>query len=164
VAIVSVMALSLTSAIRPKMPQESLLAARCPNTNWPSLQPTDPAYPYAADLLRALNEGGIAVLCVAPSVMTGMFEAEEGAALYKTNHGDFEALFLPPSNTFDRLRIAERREEGRYLYSFDGEPKPMSASPFDATQPLYFARNANRLIVAYSSALVSEIRDILTRR
>jgi hypothetical protein len=48
--------------------------------------------------------------------MTGMFEGQEGAALYRTSLGDFDALFLPVSQRFDALQILERRQDGRYLY------------------------------------------------
>ena len=96
--------------------------------------------------------------------MNGMFEGEVGAAIYKTSGGAFEALFLPPSQTFDALQIRERRDGAFYLYSFDGQPKRSTADPMTASRPFHFIKNLNRLIVAQNRELVAHREAILERR
>jgi len=59
--------------------------------------------------------------------MEGLFAGQEGAALYRTNRGDFETLFLPKSQNFNALQVVERRETGGYVYSFRGSPPPWPA-------------------------------------
>ena len=54
--------------------------------------------------------------------MANVFEGQLGAALYRTNRGDFEALFVTEPHTFSSLRLVERSEGGRYLYQFEGTP------------------------------------------
>ena len=96
--------------------------------------------------------------------MGGTFEGQAGAALYKTDRGSFEALFLPNLRTFDGLQIVEREESGRHLYSFTGQPKPWPANLVDASRPLYFIKNLNRLIVTQDKELSTQLRAILAGR
>jgi len=136
----------------------------CTAVNWPDLQVSDPAYPDAMDLDRALTNHGFIVQCIAPSKMTGLFEGLTGAALYRTNQGSFDALFLLKPQNFDTLQILERREGGRYLYFFAGHPKPWPANLIDASSPVYFIRNVNRLIVVHDRELATRLGSILTGR
>src|SRR5262249_51805391 len=101
-------------------------ATVCP-ANWSPLQRSDPAYADADAFARTLAERGVIVSCIAPSKMVGTFEGQKGAALFRTSVGDFEFLVLPASQTFDALEIVARRQRGRYLYSFAGQPKPWAA-------------------------------------
>jgi len=96
--------------------------------------------------------------------MVGTFEGQSGAALYKTNRGSFEALFLPNLRTFDGLQIVEREESGRHLYSFAGHPKPWPVNLIDASQPLYFIKTLNRLIVTQDKELSTQLRPLLAGR
>ena len=136
----------------------------CADVNWPTLHPSDPASPHALDLARALTANGFSVQCIAPSKMAGTFEGQAGAALYRTDRGDFEALFLPNPQNFNGLQILERRESGRYLYSFAGHPKPWPANLIDAPHPVYFIKNRNRLIVADDKELAVRLESILGGR
>jgi non-heme chloroperoxidase len=135
-------------------------APACP-ADWPALPAGDPSYAQAVDLARSLTERGVLVVCFAPSTMTQMFEGQEGAVLYRTDRGDFEALFLPPSQRFDELRIVERREGGRYLYSFAGQPKPWPANLIDAARPVYFFKHVNRLLVTNDKDLIGQLQSVL---
>ena len=107
---------------------------------------------------------GLVVRCIAPSKMAGTFEGQTGAALFRTNRGSFEALFLPKLQNFDGLQIVERQESGRYLYSFAGHPKPWPANQMDASRPVYFIKSLNRLILAYEKELAAHIGSILGGR
>jgi hypothetical protein len=66
----------------------------CNDVDQPSLAKSDAAYPDAMDLAQTLISHSFIVTCVSPSQMTDTFEGQEGAAVYRTNEGDFEALFL----------------------------------------------------------------------
>jgi hypothetical protein len=81
------------------------------------------------------------------SKMDGTFDGQDGAALYRTDHGDFEVLFLPQPKTFDRLRVIERRDGERYSYRFKGPPQPWPANLIDSAFRIYFIKNGNRLFV-----------------
>ncbi|SRR6266566_3946369 len=87
----------------------------------------NPAYADAVDLVRTLSSRGFVVKCILSSKMEGLFAGQEGAALYRTNRGDFETLFLPKSQNFNALQVVERRETGGYVYSFRGSPPPWPA-------------------------------------
>jgi hypothetical protein len=145
----------------PARAQRDSPAKGCAAVKWPALERDDPAYPDAVELARALVRHGFVVICVAPSKMTNTFEGQEAAALYRTSHGSFEVLILPKPHTFDGLEIVERRENGRYKYSFAGRPKPWSANLIDAPRPVYFIKHVNRLIVAYDRELATRLRTVL---
>lgn len=157
-------AVVLLACVHPLVAQGGGQTTGCTEVNWPALQPSDPGYPDAVDLARALADNGFIVQCIAPSTMAGTFEGQTGAALYRTNRGDLDALFLPNLHNFDGLQIFERQESGRYLYSFAGHPKPWPANLIDASRPVYFIKNLNRLIVGHDQELAAHLRSILTGR
>lgn len=71
----------------------------CNEVNQPPLPASDAAYRDAMALAQTLIKRRFVVTCMSPSKMTGTFEGQDGAAVYRTNQGDFEALFLPhPKN------------------------------------------------------------------
>ena len=136
----------------------------CADGNWPSLQASDPAYEDAMALARTLGDRGFTVRCIAPSKMTGTFAGQKGAALFRTNRGNFEALFLPKPQTFDHLDIVERKESGRYLYSFSGRPAPWPANLIDGPRPTFFIKHMNRLVVAQDKATADALGAALECR
>jgi hypothetical protein len=156
-------AVVLMAFVPPLVAQRGNPPTGCSDVNWPPLQPSDPAYPDAVDLSRSLADGFV-VQCIAPSKMAGTFDGQTGAALYRTNRGRFEALFLPKLQNFDGLQIVERQESGRYLYSFAGHPKPWPANLIDASRPVYFIKSLNRLIVVHDKELAAHLGSILTGR
>jgi len=107
----------------------------------------DPAYVDAAGLARTLEVHGFIVRCVLQSKMTHFFDGQTGAALFRTDYGDFDVLFLPPSQTFALVELIEWQEDNRFLYSFRGNPSPTSSQPIDSTQPMFFGRHANQFFV-----------------
>jgi hypothetical protein len=79
-------------------------------------------------LKQELTAEGFAVECVLESKFNGMFGDEKlgytsSAALFRTDHGDFEALFLPKPFTFGSVVVHEKRNGGPYVYSFTGDPQ-----------------------------------------
>lgn len=127
-----------------------------------ALQLTDKAYEPARALSEHLERGGFEVRCVLRSHMEGLFEGLVGAALYRTNRGDFEALFLSPPDTFDQLRVNERKERVSWVYSFEGEPKAWSANRMEGRR-MQFVKNAHRLLLVWENeklaALLQEAID-----
>jgi hypothetical protein len=87
-----------------------------------SLPSNAQSYPDAIALSGILERNKISVRCILLSKMEGTFDGLEGAVLYRTDQGDFEALFLPRPQNFERLKVIERQEGSRYSYSFVGPP------------------------------------------
>ena len=138
--------------------------AGCGNVDWPSLAESDSAYPDAMDLSQTLINHGVIVTCISPSKMTDTFEGQQGAAFYSTNEGDFEALFMPKPQNFNKLRVIERQDGRRYLYSFAGQPEPWSANLIDSAYRLYFVRHGNELIVAQDPRVATRIKGAINGR
>jgi hypothetical protein len=161
----AVVSLVVITLVGPMRAQGGSQATGCADANWPTLQPSDPAYLDAVALAQTLTEFGfIRVMCIAPSKMTGMFEGQKGAAVYRTDRGGFDALFLPKPQNFDRLQIVERQESGEYLYSFAGSPKPWPANLIGGPRPVFFIKHTNRLIVAYGKELADHLRTAVAGR
>jgi hypothetical protein len=107
------------------------------------LSATDPAYVDAMDLTRYLIDHGFVVKCVLESKQHHQFNGQTGAALYRTDRGDFEALFLPPGKTFDDIKIVEERQGARFHYSFRGTPQ--SPANIDSSKQIYYVKFRNVL-------------------
>jgi len=118
------------------------------------LPPTDPAYNDAVELARKLDDWGIHVRCTLASKMQRIFAGQIGAAYYRTDAGDFEALFLPPSDSFGGLRIVERQKQNRYLYSFRGTPR--SKVHMDSSRQAYFIKKRNVLFYVWGDDQLAE--------
>jgi hypothetical protein len=123
------------------------------------LKADDPAYADAMELAQALRNHGFIVKCVLQSKMTGLFEGEKGAALYRTNRGDFEGFFLPKTQTF-AVQPIETRKNGRYIYSFSGSPRSTRGS-WDSARPAYFIQHANQFFATWDEQLATELDKAL---
>src|SRR5256885_2134815 len=82
----------------------------------------NPAYADAVDLVRTLSSRGFAVKCILSSKMEGLFAGQEGAALYRTNRGDFETLFLSKSQNFMRCRLSSDERQADMFTPFEEVP------------------------------------------
>jgi hypothetical protein len=118
------------------------------------------AYSDAIALSRTLEKNGISVRCILLSKMDGTFDGQEGAALYRTDHGDFEALFLPRPQNFERLKVIERQDGGRYSYSFVGPPQPWPANRIDAAFRMYFVKHQNVLFALTDKTLAATLEKL----
>jgi hypothetical protein len=125
------------------------------------LQPTDLGYAEAAEFRQSLEAQGIIVRCVCRSKMTGMFEGQRGAAVLRTDQGDFEALFLPKSKNWAALEIIQNEKGGRYLCSARGHPKPWHTVLMDGSRPAYFVKHANQLCITWDPQLSAKLDQIL---
>ena len=137
---------------------------RCNAVDQPSLAKSDAAYPDAMDLARTLIRHSFIVTCVSPSQMTDTFEGQEGAAVYRTTEGDFDALFLPKPQNFNKLRVIERHDGQSYRYSFAGRPDPWPANLMESSFPLYFVKHGNELIIAQDHQVAIRIKAAIGGR
>jgi hypothetical protein len=104
---------------------------------------SSPVYADATELARTLDERGFQVQCIRRSIEERLFKGEKGAAWVKTDRGVFEVWFLPTPETFAGLEVDERRENGRYLYSFRGTPQ--ISGTIDSSKQSYFISYKNLL-------------------
>jgi hypothetical protein len=119
------------------------------------LSSIDPVYVDAMELARNLIDHGFIVKCVQGSKMQNVFEGQKGAALYRTDQGGFEALFLPKGETFAAVEVVEQTQGTRYLYSFRGNPK--SPTHMDSSKPNYFIKSGNVLFVVWGDSKLKGI-------
>jgi hypothetical protein len=105
-----------------------------------------------------LDERGFQVQCIRRSVEERLFKGQKGAAWVKTDRGVFEVWFLPTPETFAGLEVDERRENGRYLYSFRGTPQISRA--IDSSKQSYFMSYKNLLFHVWGDEqLAASIRS-----
>jgi len=125
------------------------------------LSSIDPVYVDAMDLARNLIDHGFIVECVQASKWGNLFDAEVGAALYRTDQGDFDVLFLPKAETFDAVQVVEQRQGNLYLYSFRGTPHSPGRMEGKKTD---FIRSGNLLFLVWSDAdLAASIQAAVSR-
>ena len=126
------------------------------------VKPDSAIYSDAVDLAKTLIARGFVVKCMLHSTAQGMFKGLSGSALYRTNRGDFEALFLPKPKSFDAFEVIEEQENGRFIYSFRGTPPPY-ANRIDTSRQEYFIKQSNRLLIVHGDAQLAEtLRQVLS--
>jgi hypothetical protein len=113
------------------------------------LRSANPGYVDAMELARNLIDHGFIVKCVLPSKMENLFDGQKGAAVYRTDRGEFNVLFLPKAETFDAVEVVEQKQGERYIYSFRGTPH--SPTRMEAKKT-YFIKSGNLLFVAWGDA------------
>ncbi|HEX3227689.1 MAG TPA: hypothetical protein VHQ95_01920 [Pyrinomonadaceae bacterium] len=126
------------------------------------LQPTDKVYSTAMELAQTPRARDFTIKCVLHSKQEASFEGLEGAALFRTNRGDFEAIFLPKQETFEGLKVLERQENGWYIYSFEGEPKPWPANRIESPRRIYFVKHSHMLLETSNDVLAEELRQAVS--
>jgi len=125
-----------------------------------AIQPTDRAYEPARALSEHLERRGFRIRCVLRSHMESLFEGLAGAALYRTNHGDFEALFLSPPDTFDQLTVNERKGRASWVYSLEGKPKPWPVNRMEGRR-MQFVKHAHRLLLVRDEKLAALLQEAI---
>src|SRR5271169_4559968 len=140
VAVASVIAILMMAGIPTPLPPTSAQSSSgCNAHDSPAqLLSTDAVYADATDLARTLNDLGLPVRCLLSSTMQHIFAGQKGAALYRTDDGSFEVLFLPKTDSFVSLQIVEQLENGRYIYSFRGTPRSLTV--IDSSKRDYFIK------------------------
>jgi hypothetical protein len=122
---------------------------------------SSPVYVEAMDLARNLIDHGFIVKCVLASKMENVFDGQSGAAVYRTDKGEFDVLFLPRAETFDAVQIVEQKQGELYAYSFRGTPhSPMRME----ARKTYFINSRNLLFVVMDDAdLAASIQPAVSR-
>lgn len=137
----------------------SLAAQNNPCDSRASLLPSDPAYAEAMKLSRTITEHHIEIRCVVLSKEAQLFDGQLGAAFFRTGAGDFEALFLPPTQSWNELKVIEKREVNGYTtYRFQGSP---AYSGTWEGKPVYFVKQRNRLLHSPDEKLAGKLRAAL---
>jgi len=126
------------------------------------LQPANNGYSMAMDLAETLQAEGFIIKCMLRSKLEGEFEGQDGAALFRTDRGDFEAMFLPKQKTFENIIVLERQENGWYVYSFEGDPKPRSSGS-QGPRREYFVKHANLLLETWDALLAEDLRRAVSK-
>jgi hypothetical protein len=81
--------------------------------------------------------------------MENLFDGQKGAALYRTDRGEFNVLFLSKAETFDTVEVVEQKQGELYVYSFRGTPhSPMRME----ARKTYFINSGNLLFVVMDDA------------
>ena len=125
-----------------------------------ALPATDPAYSEAMKLSRKLNRHGVQVRCVLLSKEAQMFDGQRGAAFFRTEIGDFEALFLPLTQSWDKLKVIEQHESGGYnRYRFQGFPA--YPGTWEGENSVYFVKHRNQFLHSQDQQLISKLRESL---
>jgi len=125
------------------------------------LQPTDTAYSDAMGLGSTLSEHGFAIRCVLTSKLGLLFKGLEGAALYRTDRGDFDALFLTSPQTFTELKIVERSMKKGFVYSFAGKSRAWATNRLESGRREYFLKHGNQLLILDDDQLRMKLEDAL---
>jgi hypothetical protein len=91
--------------------------------------------------------------------MEDVYYGQEGAAMYRTSHGDFIALFLPTSQDWSGLQVRSIYENnGIYAYFFRG--KPRLRGPRFEGRKMYFVPYANVQFAIYDSELANRLNEM----
>jgi hypothetical protein len=134
---------------------------RCgPHELTASLPLADVAYTDAMILSQDLTEDGLEVQCVLKSKWGRLFYTPKGsnaAALFRTDHGDFEVLLLPKPFVFDLLTVNERKNDKSYSYSFGGDPA--SETHIESIRRMYFIKRGNKLFNTDDAVLVATLTN-----
>lgn len=134
-----------------------------PSRDGSLMKPGHRAYEDAMQFARVLNEKGIKVLSLHKSKLESFFPGIEKAAFFKTEKGVVEVIFFPEPEGAENVIVTERREAGRYLYSFAGQPNATLANGFDSSRPMYFLMYGNWFIVPGSESLYHEVKRALKK-
>jgi hypothetical protein len=114
------------------------------------LSAINPVYVDAMELARQLIDHEFILRCVQASKMQNVFDGQRGAALYVTDEGSFDVLFLTKEQSFSSVQVVEQNEGKRHMYSSRGTPPSRFHS--DGNKKTYFITFGNLLFVAWSDA------------
>jgi hypothetical protein len=159
VTVPAILLLLVIASMQPSFAQSSDCTGKAAQAQ---LSSVDPVYVDAMELARYLIDHGFIVNCVQGSKMQNLFDGQKGAALYRTDRGGFEALFLSKTETFDAPEVVEQRQGARYLYSFRGTPK--SPTHMDSSKPDYFVKFGNVLFDVWGDAKLAATIQALVKQ
>jgi len=132
-----------------------------PEDNAALLQPTDAAFTDAMDLGRTLSDHGVTIRCILTSKLGALFNGLEGSALYRTNFGDFDVLFLASPQNFVGLKVIDHPVKMGFSYSFAGKPRPSRSNHLESARRVYFLKHENQMLVLTDDPLRIKLADAL---
>lgn len=124
------------------------------------LKPGDAAYTDALEFARFLTDKGINVKSMHRSKFESFFRGLDKAAFFRTDKGIVEVIFFPYRYGAEKVQVTERREAGRHIYSFKGQPNPGPGDKIDAGRPVYFIMHRNFFMIINDK----ELYDALANR
>jgi hypothetical protein len=137
--------------------------ANCSHEDAPyELKRMDPAYQEAMKLKEKLDRQGFGVTCVLPSKSIRIFDGQLGAAFYRTAVGNIDVMFMPQSTDF-WVRVVENKQNGRFLYTFNGKPHAL-IPVWDASRPFHFIQHRNYMFVTTDDKLAEKLRAAVPTR
>lgn len=161
--LIAVMHLEVFGGVPPQTSRISS-SATGRNSDISLMQPDDTAYEEAMEFTRFLSDHGIVVKSVHRSKMESFFDGVTKAAFIKTGKGILEVLFFPEPTGAEKVQVTERREEGRYLYSFEGQPEPKPNDMIDSSYRNYFTMRQNLFIKISDKELDAVVKRALEQR
>jgi hypothetical protein len=128
------------------------------------LKPTQPGYVEAQQFAKVLKDVGIHVDKIFASKLNGFFTGLDKAAYFQTSTGAFEAIFIPDGGA-KKIRVTEKKEGTRYIYSFAGQPHPKTpGDTFDSSEPMFFFAYENAFVVVWKNhELFEELKTALMK-
>jgi hypothetical protein len=131
--------------------------ASCSQEDAPfELKRMDPAYQEAMKLKEKLDRQGFEVTCVLPSKDIRVFDGQLGAAFYRTAVGTIDVMFMPQSTDL-WVRVIENKQNGRFLYTFNGKPHAL-IPVWDASRPFHFIQHRNYMFVTADDKWAEKLR------
>ncbi len=128
------------------------------------LRSSDVAYADAMEFAQFLDKHNLKVQSIHASNLNGFFRGVEKAAYFKTENGVVEVIFFPDTNGAEKLTIKERREDKRYIYSFEGLPRSGShGDRLNSNRPVYFITHRNWFIVTYDEKLSNALKSVFAK-
>ncbi|HEY2973639.1 MAG TPA: hypothetical protein VGJ48_14090 [Pyrinomonadaceae bacterium] len=124
------------------------------------LRPSDAAYAEAMEFARFLKGQRLRVESVHRSKLESFFRGINKAAFFKTRSGVIEIIFFPDANGAEQVQTTERRDNGRYIYTFQGQPHPNPpGDTIDSVRPIYFVRHGSWFIVTSEQEIAKALKS-----
>jgi hypothetical protein len=133
------------------------------------ITPANRVYADVQALAGVLRAHGFAVLCIFPSKLGSMFQIDdggtmrstiEGEAVYLTNYGEIDVVFVPRPQDFSRFTITEKPEKSGHMYLLAGTPHVVN-NQFGSAYPEYFLKHENELLIVDAKHLRDRLERVL---
>lgn len=127
------------------------------------LKPADGVYAEALNTAEILKQHGLNIQSIHRSKLEGFFRGTSKAAYFKTDKGSFGVIFFPEAGQAEKIRVDEKRDGKRYVYSFEGQPQPdPPRDVFNAAYPMRFILTGNLfVVVSNNEELYKTLKEIL---
>lgn len=129
------------------------------------LKPGHISYADAVNAATRFESHGLKINSIHQSKLQGFFRDIWQAAVYKTDEGAFEIIFFPEPGQAEKIRVKEERDGKRYIYSFEGQPRPNPpADVFNAAYPMRFIMTDNLFVVVFNNEELYQILNEILKQ